>query len=158
MLEFLISAKSTFTHNLPSSVSRSILIWGKPTIYHQQSTKQHNLFGITSKILWISHTSLSISETFIANTLHMLKRNHEVLALSGGSPDLCAFPDSGIEFRGHASIRESTIEEIWSHAIKTRPFDNRKVEQLKRKMMNFDIQRKTSLFQESAKPLCPKWH
>lgn len=27
-----------------------------------------------------------------------------------------------------------------------------------RKMMNSDIQRKTYLFPESAKPLCPKWH
>ena len=26
-----------------------------------------------SKILWISHTSLSIGETFIANTLQLLK-------------------------------------------------------------------------------------
>lgn len=89
-----------------------------------------------SKILWISHTSLSISETFIANTLHMLKSSHEVLALSGGSPDLCAFPDSGIEFTGHASIRESTIEKIRRYAFNTRPFDNRKAEQLKRKVMN----------------------
>ena len=88
-----------------------------------------------SKILWISHTSLSISETFIANTLHMLRSKHEVLALSGGSPDLCAFPNSGVEFTGHASIRESTLEKIRRHAFNTRPFDNRKAEQLKRKVM-----------------------
>ena len=50
-----------------------------------------------AKILWVSHTSLSISETFIANTLQMLKSSHEVFALSGGSPDLCASPNSGIE-------------------------------------------------------------
>ena len=158
MLEFLISAKSTFTRNLPSSVSKSILIWGKPTTYHQQSTKQHNLFGIMSKILWISHTSLSISETFIANTLHMLKRNHEGLLCREAPLIYVPSRTPASSLSGHASIRESTIEEIWRHAIKTRPFDNRKVEQLKRKMMNLDIQRKTSLFQERAKPLCPKCH
>ena len=88
-----------------------------------------------SKILWISHTSLSISETFIANTLCMLKSNHEVLALSGGSPHLCAFPDSSIEFTGHASIRENTIEKIRRHAFNARPFDQRKAEQLKGEVM-----------------------
>lgn len=88
-----------------------------------------------AKILWISHTSLSISETFIANTLQMLKSNHDVLALSGGSSDLCAFPDSGIEFTGHASIRENTIEKIRRHAFNARPFDNRKAEQLKQDVM-----------------------
>ena len=97
--------------------------------------RQNTEFGTMSKILWISHTSLSISETFIANTLHMLRSNHEVLALSGGSPDLCAFPNSGVEFTGHASIRESTLEKIRRHAFNTRPFDNRKAEQLKRKVM-----------------------
>lgn len=88
-----------------------------------------------AKILWISHTSLSISETFIANTLQMLKSNHDVLALSGGSSDLCAFPDSGIEFTGHASIQENTIEKIRRHAFNARPFDNRKAEQLKHDVM-----------------------
>lgn len=86
-------------------------------------------------ILWISHTSLSNSETFIANTLDLLRKNHEVLALSGGSPDLCAFPDSGLAFTGHASIRENTIEKIQRHAFNTRPFDNRKAKQLKREVM-----------------------
>lgn len=88
-----------------------------------------------SKILWISHTSLSISETFIANTLQLLKSNHEVLALSGGSPDLCAFPDSGIEFTGHATLQENAIEKIRRHAFNTRPFDNRRAKRLKHNVM-----------------------
>ena len=88
-----------------------------------------------SKILWISHTSLSISETFIANTLQLLKSNHEVLALSGGSPDLCAFPDSGIEFTGHATLQENAIEKMRRHAFNTRPFDNRRAKRLKHDVM-----------------------
>ena len=88
-----------------------------------------------AKILWVSHTSLSISETFIANTLQMLKSNHEVLALSGGSSDLCAFPYTGIEFTGHALIKENAFEKVRRHAFHARTFDDRRAKRLKHDVM-----------------------
>ena len=102
-----------------------------------------------AKILWVSHTSLSISETFIANTLQMLKSSHEVFALSGGSPDLCASPNSGIEFTGHALIKENTFEKVRRHAFYTRTFDDRRAKRLKH-----DVMKRLGTFQPDLVWLC----
>ena len=80
-----------------------------------------------AKILWLSHSPLTISETFIAATIRILKEDHEVLVVSGGNGRDCAFPDLDVRFTGHAQLKESASEKFIRTWRKSHPFDERRL-------------------------------
>ena len=84
-----------------------------------------------AKILWISHSPLSISETFIAATIRILKQDHEVLVVSGSDGRDCAFPDLDVRFTGHSQIKETNLEKFIRTWRKSHPFDERRAKSLK---------------------------
>ncbi len=64
------------------------------------------------KILWFSHSPLSISESFIADTIQLLKLDHEVRVVSGSDGSLCAYPDLDVRFTSHSKMRERSYEKV----------------------------------------------
>lgn len=64
------------------------------------------------KILWFSHSTLSISESFIADTIQLLQRDHDVCVISGSDGALCAYPDLNAEFTSHSRLKERTYEKV----------------------------------------------
>ncbi len=85
-----------------------------------------------AKILYISHSALSISETFIAGTIQILMQDHEVLVASGSDGRSCAFPDLNVRFTGHSQIKETLPEKFIRTWRKSYPFDERRAKMLKK--------------------------